>query len=142
MSTGMVPGDGAAASPDEHREPARDRSATDGVSGGAPVRRPYRGVTRAIDVVVGVAGLLLAAPVMLVVALAVRLETGPGVIVEQKRIAGDGRVVTLYRFRSRGPVDGTRLGPVGRFLGWTCLDELPQLVNVICGQLSLVSPRA
>lgn len=112
-----------------------------------------RAAKRACDLVFAGLALLLAAPVLGLCMLAVRLEGGPGVFFRQERIGQDGRVFTLFKLRSLRPVDDQesatrwniaedlRLGPVGRFLRRTSLDELPQLVNVLRGQMSLVGPR-
>ncbi|KQW52505.1 hypothetical protein ASC77_24310 [Nocardioides sp. Root1257] len=108
---------------------------------------------RAVDVVLSGIALVLASPVLLVCAVGVRLETGPGVIFRQTRIGLGGQPFTLYKFRSMKPLDTTesqtqwsidqdrRLGPFGRFIRRTSLDELPQLVNVLRGDMSLVGPR-
>jgi exopolysaccharide biosynthesis polyprenyl glycosylphosphotransferase len=108
---------------------------------------------RLLDLVVSLVALLLLLPVLLACAIAVRLETGPGVIFKQVRIGRGGQPFTLYKFRSLKPATETesatqwnidvddRLGPVGRFLRRTSLDELPQLVNVLRGDMSLVGPR-
>ncbi len=108
---------------------------------------------RAVDVTVAAVALAAIWPVLAVVAAAVRLEGGPGVLFRQERVGQDGRLFTIYKFRSLRPVDDTeqathwsvggdsRLGPVGRFIRKTSLDELPQLFNVLSGQMSLVGPR-
>jgi lipopolysaccharide/colanic/teichoic acid biosynthesis glycosyltransferase len=117
------------------------------VSGSPTARR----VKRALDLVVSMIALLLVAPVLAMVALAVRFEGGPGVLFRQQRVGQYGRIFTLYKFRSRTPVVGEgdttwsidgdpRLGPVGRFVRATALDELPQLWNVLVGDMSLVGP--
>lgn len=92
-------------------------------------------------------------PVMAAVAVAVRLEGGPGVFFRQIRVGADGQCFELLKFRSLRPVDedesatrwnvrdDERLGPVGKFIRTTSLDELPQLINILRGQMSLVGPR-
>lgn len=116
--------------------------------------RPFSlGAKRALDVVASTLALVVLAPIMGICALAVRLETGPGIIFRQLRIGRHGRPFQLYKFRSLKPANehesatnwsidlDDRLGPVGRFLRRTSLDELPQLVNVLRGDMSLVGPR-
>ncbi|WP_395106468.1 exopolysaccharide biosynthesis polyprenyl glycosylphosphotransferase [Actinomadura sp. SCN-SB] len=115
--------------------------------------RAAHAVKRLFDVVAASAALLLSLPVLLACALAVRIEGGPGVLFRQRRVGRGGRQFVLLKFRSLRPdddheadtrwsVDGdARIGPVGRFLRTTSLDELPQLWNVIRGDMSLVGPR-
>ena len=111
-------------------------------------------VKRAVDVVVSALALVLLSPLLLAIAIAVRMETGPGVIFRQERIGRGGHPFTLYKFTSLIPADdeeaATRwtvagdhdaVGPVGRFIRATSLDELPQLVNILRGEMSLVGPR-
>jgi lipopolysaccharide/colanic/teichoic acid biosynthesis glycosyltransferase len=109
-------------------------------------------IKRTLDVLGALAGLLLAAPILLAAALAVRLEGGPGVIYRQERVGLGGATFTLYKLRSMRPVAGEdattwsiagdpRIGPVGRFIRATSIDELPQLWNVLRGQMSIVGPR-
>ena len=108
---------------------------------------------RAEDVVLGVAALALALPLMAAIALAIRLESPGPVLFRQRRLGMGGRSFTIYKFRTMSasakddadapPVrDGdrrvTRVGSVLRRCG---LDELPQLVNVLRGDMSLVGPR-
>ena len=110
-------------------------------------------VKRVFDVALAGAALLALAPVFAVVAALVRREGGPGVLFRQERVSVDGRRFELLKFRSLRPVDETesatnwniahddRLGPVGRFLRKTSIDELPQLINILRGEMSLVGPR-
>lgn len=115
-------------------------------------RRLSRLGKRALDALAASAALLLLSPVLAVVALAVRWELGPGIIYRQERVGRDGRVFELLKFRSlphRKPngnerwsvVDESVLGRVGRFIRRYSLDELPQLVNIVRGDMSLVGPR-
>ncbi|WNF30865.1 sugar transferase [Streptomyces sp. C11-1] len=117
-------------------------------------RRPLgHGVKRATDAVLAAFGLLLAAPVMAACALAVRLSDGPGVIFRQERIGRHGRPFVLLKFRTLRPADAQesatrwnvasdgRMSRVGRVLRRTSLDELPQLWNVLRGDMSMVGPR-
>lgn len=120
-------------------------------------------VKRAIDLVTSATGLVLASPLFLLVALAIKLESRGPVLFRQTRIGRGGKSFTLYKFRSmkagaeeEKPVladldqaqglyfkirNDPRTTRVGRFLRRTSLDELPQLVNVLRGEMSLVGPR-
>ncbi|MFC5754774.1 sugar transferase [Actinomadura rugatobispora] len=121
--------------------------------GPRPGARTARAAKRAFDTVAAALLLLTLWPVLLACALAVRIEGGPGVLFRQRRVGLDGEPFTLLKFRSLRPaddheadtrwsVDGdARMGPVGRFLRETSLDELPQLWNVVRGDMSLVGPR-
>jgi exopolysaccharide biosynthesis polyprenyl glycosylphosphotransferase len=117
------------------------------------LRGPARALKRAFDVVVAGLALVLLAPVIGLCALAVRLEGGPGVIFRQPRVGRDGVVFDCLKLRSMRPVDETdsattwsiasddRVGPVGRFLRRSSLDELPQLWNILRGDMTMVGPR-
>jgi lipopolysaccharide/colanic/teichoic acid biosynthesis glycosyltransferase len=104
----------------------------------------YPEVKRGLDLVAGVVLLAVSLPVQVVVAVAVALDVGRPVLFRQVRTGLHGEPFTLLKFRSmrtgRGD-DGQRLTGVGRFLRRTSLDELPSLVNVVRGELSLVGPR-
>jgi exopolysaccharide biosynthesis polyprenyl glycosylphosphotransferase len=116
-------------------------------------RSPSWRVKRVIDVVFSALAIVLLSPVLAGIALAVRLETGKGVIFRQERVGRDGISFELMKFRSLKPVDENesatnwnislddRLGPVGRLIRKTSLDELPQLFNILRGDMSLVGPR-
>ena len=99
---------------------------------------------RLLDLSLVLPGLLLLAPVLLAVALAVRLKLGPGVFFRQERPGLHGRPFVILKFRTMLPgsgPDAERLTPFGRFLRATSLDELPELLNVLAGHMSLVGPR-
>lgn len=117
------------------------------------LRGPAWAVKRVFDVVVAGVTLVVVAPVLAVCAVAVRIEGGPGVIFRQARVGRHGVLFDCLKLRSMRPVDETesatnwsvaadrRVGPVGRVLRRTSLDELPQLWNIIRGDMTLVGPR-
>ena len=104
---------------------------------------------RALDVAVAGALLLASAPVQAVVAVAVAARLGRPVLFRQRRPGLHGDPFTILKFRTMRPVDvsagrvddASRLTRLGRFLRATSLDELPTLVNVLHGDMSLVGPR-
>ncbi|MEV6011816.1 sugar transferase [Streptomyces sp. NPDC051976] len=108
---------------------------------------------RALDAALSGLALLCLAPVLAACALAVRLTDGPGVIFRQERIGLGGRTFTLLKFRTMRPADAhesatrwniaddQRMGRVGRLMRRASLDELPQLWNVLRGDMSMVGPR-
>jgi sugar transferase (PEP-CTERM system associated) len=110
-------------------------------------------VKRVIDLMVGAIGFVLALPIMLLVAFLVRLTSRGPVLYHQARVGQHGRIFTVHKFRSMvtdaeagtGAVwaqrNDSRVTPIGRFLRRTRLDELPQLWNVLRGDMSLVGPR-
>ena len=115
--------------------------------------RAYRLSKRVLDVVVAALGLLLLSPLLLLLALLIRLDSpGPALFV-QPRVGQRGRLFPMLKFRTMahgstlprvGPhkrPDDARVTRVGRLLRRTSLDELPQLLNVLVGQMSLVGPR-
>ena len=121
-------------------------------SDGFRASRTTRAVKRVVDLMLAAVGLVLAAPLMLLTARAVRLESPGAVLYRQERVGENGRVFTLCKFRSMRtdaengtPVwakDGdNRVTRIGRFIRLTRLDELPQLWNVLRGDMSLVGPR-
>jgi exopolysaccharide biosynthesis polyprenyl glycosylphosphotransferase len=117
-----------------------------------PLRSGPAFMKRTVDVVVAALSLVVLSPLMAACAIAVRLESGPGVIFTQIRTGRYGKPFILYKFRSMRPRGGegdrrwsiegdAAVGPVGRLLRRTSLDELPQLVNVLRGDMSIVGPR-
>jgi exopolysaccharide biosynthesis polyprenyl glycosylphosphotransferase len=118
-----------------------------------PARGASWTVKRGIDVVASALALVVLAPLLLTCAIAVRIEGGRGVLFRQERVGGDGRIFECLKFRSMKPTDphdsATRwtiagdpqVGRVGRVLRSTSLDELPQLWNILRGDMTLVGPR-
>ena len=110
-------------------------------------------VKRLVDVVMSVVLLLILLPVMLVTAAAVKIASPGPIVFTQRRAGRDGRLFTIYKFRSmtqeasqseRGTriyEDDSRITSVGKVLRATSLDELPQLFNVLKGEMSFVGPR-
>lgn len=105
---------------------------------------------RLLDIAVAATGLALVAPVLAVLALAVRLKLGRPILFRQRRPGLHGRPFEMYKLRTmldrqdaqgRLLPDEERLTPFGRFLRSTSLDELPELLNVLRGEMSLVGPR-
>lgn len=105
---------------------------------------------RMLDVVVSATALAAASPILAAVAIAVRTKLGSPVLFRQPRAGKDGETFSIYKFRTmtdeRGPdgellPDGQRLTPFGKLLRKTSLDELPELYNILRGEMSLVGPR-
>jgi lipopolysaccharide/colanic/teichoic acid biosynthesis glycosyltransferase len=105
---------------------------------------------RLFDLAMTVPGLLVALPAMAIIAMLVRVYHGPPVLFRQQRPGYKGRPFYLYKFRTmtdardaqgRPLPDEQRLTRLGRFLRSTSLDELPELFNVLRGEMSLVGPR-
>lgn len=118
-----------------------------------PLGTEARVIKRVVDVIVSTIGLLVLAPLMLVVALAIRAEDGGPALFRQRRMGAGNRFFWIYKFRSMrveaADADAGRLTArnderttqIGRFIRRTSIDELPQLFNVWRGDMSLVGPR-
>lgn len=126
----------------------------------AGARQPYRIVTppsaatmackRAFDILCSFLGLAVLSPVLLVVSVLVAVTSPGGVFFRQERIGKDGRPFRIFKFRSMRKDNAglkittgndSRITPVGRFLRKSKIDELPQLINVLVGDMSFVGPR-
>ena len=119
--------------------------------GRQPVTNPrLAAAKRLVDLLGGSVLLVIAAPAMAAVAIAIRVTDGPPVLFRQQRPGRDEAIFTMYKFRTmRNPrpdedmfrTDALRVTKVGAFLRRTSLDELPELLNVVRGEMSLVGPR-
>jgi sugar transferase (PEP-CTERM system associated) len=121
-------------------------------SDGFRARKLTRAAKRVVDVVLSIVGMVLAAPLMALTALAVRLDTPGPVVYAQERVGEHGRTFMVYKFRSMRtdaevgtPIwardQDERVTRVGRIIRLTRLDEIPQLWNVLRGDMSFVGPR-
>lgn len=112
-----------------------------------------RYIKRALDVVLSAIGLVVLSPLLALIALAIRLDSPGPVVFHQKRFGKDRKLFEIYKFRTMR-VDAPRDVPtndlrgskgyitrVGRILRMTSLDELPQLWNILRGDMSLIGPR-
>ncbi|GIM88334.1 UDP-phosphate galactose phosphotransferase [Paractinoplanes toevensis] len=123
-----------------------------------PLRRPNLSgpkwaVKRSTDVFFSGLALLLLSPILAFCAIGTLLEGGPGIIFKQQRIGRYGKPFNVLKFRSMRPVDDAesqtnwnighdpRVGPFGKFMRRTSLDELPQLWNILRGDMTIVGPR-
>jgi len=112
----------------------------------------YEFIKRIIDVILAFIGLIVASPIMAIISIAIKLESRGPVFYCQERVGKNGRVYTMYKLRSMyenaeengaqwAEEDDPRVTKVGKFIRRTRLDELPQLFNVLKGDMSLVGPR-
>lgn len=125
---------------------------------------PYKIVKRTSDVVLSSIAMVILLPVFVLIALAIKLETKGPVFFKHTRIGKDGKIIKIYKFRSMVDnaedlikkftpeqkkeyeenyklTDDPRVTKVGKILRKTSLDELPQLINIIKGDLSIIGPR-
>ena len=130
----------------------------------APPEKPvYDVCKRVFDLVMSTLALIVLSPIFLIVAIAIKLEDGGPVFYSQIRLTKGGREFKMFKFRSMyvdaekkldslmdrnemsGPVfkiaDDPRITKVGRFIRKTSIDELPQLLNIILGDMSIIGPR-
>ncbi|WHX40389.1 sugar transferase [Mesobacillus sp. AQ2] len=105
---------------------------------------------RPMDIILSFIAIIVFSPVMLVVAILIRIKLGGPVLFKQKRLGLNEKVFIMYKFRTmtderdgNGELlpDSVRLTTFGRFLRSTSLDELPELLNIIKGDMSIVGPR-
>lgn len=113
----------------------------------------YRAVKRFLDVTASFLGLVLLSPLLLAVSILIKIDSRGPVIFRQKRIGRNGKVFDIYKFRSMcvgaektgsGVYSGkgdARVTRIGKILRATSIDELPQLLNILKGEMSFVGPR-
>jgi len=127
-------------------------------------KTPYKVVKRVMDVILSSIGLVVLSPVFLIIALAIKIESKGTVFFKHTRIGKNGKIIKIYKFRSMVEnaedliqkftpeqmkeykenyklTDDPRITKIGKFLRKTSLDELPQLINIIKGDLSIIGPR-
>ena len=107
-------------------------------------------IKRGLDVLLSTGAIIVLSPLMLITAILVRVKLGSPVLFKQERPGRDGKLFTIYKFRTMLPPkegqnsvehDKERLTPFGKRLRASSLDELPELINIIKGDMSVVGPR-
>lgn len=113
----------------------------------------YKGVKRALDITFSIVGTAVTSPILLAVAAAVKLDSKGPVIFKQERLGKDGKVFEMYKFRSMcvgaehmgtgqySYKGDSRVTRVGKVIRATSLDELPQFINILKGDMSFIGPR-
>lgn len=108
---------------------------------------------RALDIFISIVGLISVSPILLIISIIIKLYDKGPVFYKQERVTENNKIFNLYKFRTMivdaekhtGPVLATekdpRITPIGRFLRATRIDEIPQLINVLKGDMSIVGPR-
>ncbi len=112
-----------------------------------------RVVKRIIDLILAIAGIIVLSLPMLIIAIAIKIDSDGPIIFKQERVGKNGKVYWMYKFRSmcvgaeqqEGGVycfkGDKRVTKVGKFIRATSIDELPQLINIIKGEMSIIGPR-
>ena len=113
----------------------------------------YKFIKRLFDIIISILGLIITSPILIITAIAIKLESPGPVIFKQERLGLHGRVFKIYKFRSmcegaekKGTgqysfVGDPRVTRVGSFIRKTSIDELPQFLNILRGDMSLIGPR-
>lgn len=113
----------------------------------------YKLIKRGADIIISLLGLIILSPVLAITALCIKIDSKGPVIFKQQRLGKGGKVFDIYKFRSMcvgaehtgsGVYSGkgdARVTKVGKFIRATSIDELPQLVNILKGDMSIIGPR-
>lgn len=113
----------------------------------------YKYIKRFFDIFASLIGIVLLSPIMLITAVAIKLDSKGPVIFKQERLGKGGKVFLIYKFRSMchgaesmgtgqySFADDPRVTKVGKFIRATSIDELPQLFNILKGEMSFIGPR-
>jgi len=127
-------------------------------------KTPYKVFKRGMDIILSSVGLIVLLPVFAIIGLAIKIESKGSVFFKHTRIGQNGKIIKIYKFRSMVQnaedlikkftpeqmkeykenyklTDDPRITKIGKFLRKTSLDELPQLINIIKGELSIIGPR-
>ena len=109
-----------------------------------------KGIKRAFDITAALGGLIILSPIMLVVAILIRINLGSPILFKQTRIGKDNKEFEMMKFRTMKNTsdksgkllsDEERLTKFGKFIRSTSIDELPELINILKGNMSLIGPR-
>lgn len=110
-------------------------------------------IKRIIDFILSLTGIIILSPIMLLTAIAIKLESKGPIIFKQERLGKNGKVFLIYKFRSMcigaenigsrvySGKNDARVTKVGKFIRTTSIDELPQFINILKGDMSLIGPR-
>lgn len=111
----------------------------------------YKFFKRVFDITISLIGLIVTSPIFLITSIAIKLESPGPIIFKQERLGLNGKVFKIYKFRSmcidaeKGGVyekkGDPRVTKVGKFIRKTSIDELPQFVNILKGEMALIGPR-
>lgn len=111
----------------------------------------YKFFKRLFDITISMIGLIITSPILLITAIVIKLESSGPIIFKQERLGLNGKVFKIYKFRSmcvdaeKGGVyekkGDPRVTKVGKFIRKTSIDELPQFINILKGEMSLIGPR-
>lgn len=116
-------------------------------------KKIYIRIKRFLDIILSLIGIILVSPIFLIVAIAIKIDSKGPVIFKQKRLERNGKEFEIYKFRSMvvgaekigtgvySKKGDSRVTRVGNFIRMTSIDELPQLINILKGEMSFIGPR-